>query len=283
MLDINQILTKINAKKIAGTKSSLDWGRSLMPYTADELNSLCYNRSELDSRALRNDHANFVASCASLSDGEREAVRTWLVKNYVEAAWYARGNPKTNPESAFGIRPRWTWDNFMSRLSGKNLSYLDVGPCHGLHSNLIYWYNYDGEFTYHAADILPAYLQLQVLSGVDARYFDATYMDLLDVYDEASMDVILCTEVIEHLKTDEATKVLTGCLKVLRPGGKMMISFPVDAKPFDYFQGIAFGHQQQPDLTQTQTLLKELGLNDQTYTKLFSGKTYQHVISGTKS
>lgn len=54
--------------------------------------------------------------------------------------------------------------------------------------------------------------------------------------DDNSFDVVLMTEVLEHLKTPEL--VIKECYRVLKPSGKMIITVPflnaVHADPYDY-------------------------------------------------
>jgi SAM-dependent methyltransferase len=56
-------------------------------------------------------------------------------------------------------------------------------------------------------------------------------------------DVILCTEVLEHLHTPE--KAISEMLRVLKPGGKLILTtrfmFPMHDVPHDYFRYTEYG------------------------------------------
>jgi SAM-dependent methyltransferase len=59
------------------------------------------------------------------------------------------------------------------------------------------------------------------LSQVAGR---ATALPLAD----ASFDLVLCVEVVEHLRADEREPALREMVRVLRPGGRLVLTFPAD-------------------------------------------------------
>lgn len=262
MSDANSILEKLNLKKI--THDLSEWSKGLCPYSSDELHDLCYHRDDHISNSLKDEHTSFLASYNGLSNTEKEELREWIFSKLAIPTW----------SKGFGIRPEWTWKNFLSKQKEES-TYLDVGPCHGLHSNIIYKEYYKCSFDCYAADILPVYLQLQTFFGIKTKFFDAQRMRLLDLYDPSSMDVVLFTEVLEHLSVEDGIKILLDLGKILRKDGQMMISFPVDARPFD---NEPFGHIHQPDVNKVFSCLEESGVRKKDYVKLWSGKTYQHVL-----
>jgi hypothetical protein len=67
--------------------------------------------------------------------------------------------------------------------------------------------------------------------------------------------------------------------KILSKNGSLFLSFPVDASPFN---AEPFGHIHQPDIDQVSSLLHKLGVKNHRYVKLWSGKTYQHVLMASK-
>lgn len=270
MEKIEEILRSVGADRLAcGIRS---WGETFCPYSEQELDSICFKRGIKESNTLRDQFKDFCQKYSSLDDSTRLILKDWAIKEFLFATWDSRD---------FGIRPKWTWKNFISKMETGS-SCLDIGPCHGIHSNLVYKHYYKPDLKFFSADVQVPYLQLQKICGVDSRFFDASHMRLETVYEEESMDFILFTEVLEHLTRDEGKNLITSICNVLKPGGKMMISFPVDAKPFDFFTGVPFGHQYQPDIGEVSDQMKNLGIENQEYTKLWSGKTYQHVIVGKK-
>lgn len=270
MEKIEDVLISIGAKRLIGGIRS--WGEKFCPYNDQEINSICFQRGKEESNHLKEEFDNFSELYSNLNDETKENLKKWAIEEFLVRAWNARD---------FGIRPRWTWENFISKLE-KGSSYLDVGPCHGIHSNLIYKYHYRSELNFLAAEVQVPYLQLQKICGIDSKFFDASHMNLASVYEEKSVDSILFTEVLEHLTQDEGRILINDMCKILKTGGKIMISFPVDAQPFDYFLGVPFGHQYQPNIDEVSNQMNESGIKSQLYTKLWSGKTYQHVIIGEK-
>jgi SAM-dependent methyltransferase len=261
--EIDSIFYKLNLQdKFTSCLSS--WTKALCPYTNEELHNLCYNRTSKISNELNYSHNHFLASYDELTLNEKETLKSWLLENLLKKSW----------KSGFGIRPEWTWNNFF-KAKKEGASYLDVGPCHGVHSNLIYKEYYKGNYEYHAVDILPAYLQLQTFFGIKTKYFDANKMSLCDLYDSKSMDLTLFSEVLEHLSQEDGEKIIVDLSIIMKKKGKLLLSFPVDASPFNQEP---FGHVYQPSVENILTLLEKVGFHNHEYTKLWSGKTHQHVI-----
>lgn len=47
-------------------------------------------------------------------------------------------------------------------------------------------------------------------------------------FEDASFDVVLCCETVEHLPRDARTPAFSEMFRVLRPGGRMVVTFPAD-------------------------------------------------------
>jgi SAM-dependent methyltransferase len=65
----------------------------------------------------------------------------------------------------------------------------------------------------------------------DARHTDAIGSVTQLPFEDASIDWVLCTEVIEHVEDDSAAAVELG--RVLKPGGYALISVPTPPAPHD--------------------------------------------------
>jgi ubiquinone/menaquinone biosynthesis C-methylase UbiE len=48
-------------------------------------------------------------------------------------------------------------------------------------------------------------------------------------FPDASFDVVVCAEVLEHIPAPDREPALGEMLRVLRPGGRMIVTFPADA------------------------------------------------------
>jgi SAM-dependent methyltransferase len=265
-MNTNDILTKLKTDIFFDLTS---WKKSLCPYSLNELSDFSYKRTDSISEGWKKNHIEFVKLYESLSIDEKNHIKNWLLDNLAIPTW----------NKGFGIRPKWTWENFLSKLNNKSLKYLDIAPCHGIHSNILYKEYFKGSFEYFSVEILPAYLELQTFFGINSSYFDAERMNLSEIYDESSMDVIIFSEVLEHLSLSDGTKLLEEISKILSKNGSLFLSFPVDASPFN---AEPFGHIHQPDIDEVSSLLHKFGVKNQQYVKLWSGKTYQHVLMASK-
>lgn len=69
---------------------------------------------------------------------------------------------------------------------------------------------------------------------IDPRV-DADYRDLSEVSD-ASRDVVVCFEMIEHVDLETAIGVVQGIRRVLKPGGRVFLSTPNIHHPWSYLR-----------------------------------------------
>lgn len=62
--------------------------------------------------------------------------------------------------------------------------------------------------------------------------FEVGIADDLDQFPAKSFDAIVSLDVIEHIEPSETINFLTSCLRVLKPGGRLLLRFPNGDSPF---------------------------------------------------
>jgi SAM-dependent methyltransferase len=117
---------------------------------------------------------------------------------------------------------RVTLDRFIARHASPRPT-LDIGA-------------QNGPYAAHFPNRLP----LDLRRGRGVRVIgDAQALGIAD----ASFDVVLCTEVLEHLP--EPQKAIDEIFRVLRPGGTLLLTtrflFPIHDAPHDYFRFTKYG------------------------------------------
>lgn len=88
--------------------------------------------------------------------------------------------------------------------------------------------------------LFPNRVALDITPGAGVRVLgDAQQLGIRD----ASFDVVLCTEVLEHLP--EPQRAIDEMFRVLRPGGTLLLTtrflFPIHDAPHDYFRYTKYG------------------------------------------
>jgi SAM-dependent methyltransferase len=117
---------------------------------------------------------------------------------------------------------RITLDRFIARHAS-NLLTLDIGAQNGPYASLF-----------------PRRIALDVQRGIGVQIIgDAQALGVRD----ASFDVLLCTEVLEHLP--EPQRAIDEMFRVLVPGGQLLLTtrflFPIHDAPHDYFRFTKYG------------------------------------------
>lgn len=123
----------------------------------------------------------------------------------------------------------------LGRHAGARGRALEVGPGSGLYLPLLAALFREA----YAADIEPAYLD-------HARELARRHPNLHPVVDDiarsrlpaGSFDLILCSEVVEHLA--ESAAAIAGMRRLLRPGGVLVLSTPQRYSPLELAARIAF-------------------------------------------
>lgn len=142
-----------------------------------------------------------------------------------------------NPTRRWLHRTRYHWiSERLTRLAaGRHAAALEVGPGSGVYVPLLA--RLFDRVT--VTDVHDAYLEA-------ARAIAAAHPNVRVVADDirapalpaASFDVVLCTEVIEHIV--ESRAALAGIRRLLRPGGVLVLSTPQRFSPLEVCSKIAF-------------------------------------------
>jgi ubiquinone/menaquinone biosynthesis C-methylase UbiE len=68
-------------------------------------------------------------------------------------------------------------------------------------------------------------------------------------FEDESFDAVLSCEMVEHLPAGDRTKALTEMFRVLRPGGRMVVTFPADeaARKLDSWLNRAYNKRHRKD------------------------------------
>lgn len=73
---------------------------------------------------------------------------------------------------------------------------------------------------------------LALVQVAQQQGFDVGVADDLDRYPPESIDSIISLDVIEHIDPSETINFLQSCLRVLKPGGSLLLRFPNGDSPF---------------------------------------------------
>jgi 2-polyprenyl-3-methyl-5-hydroxy-6-metoxy-1,4-benzoquinol methylase len=88
------------------------------------------------------------------------------------------------------------------------------------------------------ADVSEEFLKIaRTRYGGGDRTFIHMEPDVLEL-DSNSFDVVTCIEVIEHMEEEQANRLLGEMLRVLRPGGALLMSTPNYASPWPIVENL---------------------------------------------
>jgi len=122
------------------------------------------------------------------------------------------------------FRDLWVLDRLQTHLPDVlSPTLLDVGagpsPYGDIARNLGYLYRSQDFSSYTPGDSVPG------LHNDAWEYPEHTYVcDITEIPDEAISDVVLCTEVLEHVP--DPVRAFERMAKLLKPGGKQIITVP---------------------------------------------------------
>jgi SAM-dependent methyltransferase len=156
-------------------------------------------------------------------------------------ARYASGGPASVPESLSGLRPRAP---YLRRLvarhfpADRDAAILDVGCGHGA---LLHFAREAGYCNLAGVDVSAEQVEAARRLGIEGVE-QGDLMDALRELPEASRDVVVSFDLIEHLDRDELLDFVDAVHRVLRPGGLWIVHAPNAESPL-------FGRTRYGDLT----------------------------------
>lgn len=132
-------------------------------------------------------------------------------------------------------RRDWIIDTLERYANKGNRTALEVGPGSGLYLPILA--KLFDEVT--ASDVEDSYLKhaskfTKEFSNISLIIDDITDSNL----PEASFDLILCSEVVEHIK--DSVSAISGMHRLLKPGGTLMLDTPQRYSPLELIAKIAF-------------------------------------------
>lgn len=271
--NIGKTLESIFAKDIAcGYKG---WGQSkLCPYKNSQLEYFIdQTKDQLKGEQSRYDA--FLKHYHGLDFPTKKRLKEWAKSEFTEKTWSA----------GIGPRPDWTWKHVLSKINDSKTrkSFLDIGSCHGLHGILHFKEFRNANFDFYSCELLPAYLKLHTVFGVDARMWHSKHSSLKNLFEGETFDIVACTEVIEHLTDEDEKNLLQDFKYIVRPGGTVYITYPIDAAvKKTNLKEDPLGHRHQPILKDVISRLgDEFEIKNQD-SRIKSGRHEQQAIIAIK-
>jgi len=145
------------------------------------------------------------------------------LRSYHEQYWYARN----------------VLEKFLGITNTKQISICEVGPAEG---GALKYFNENGHHCYGIEYSEVRYdnsLKLNKNRDIHFLRGDITKPDSFQSQIDSFMDIVICRDVIEHIDTDQKYIALQNMSALLKPGGKMFVSFPPKYSPYAGHQQVA--------------------------------------------
>lgn len=165
----------------------------------------------------------------------------------------------------------------------KNASILDVGGYTA--DNLKFWKlskENTRKLDYHVADYDTEAGKIATKRGAKYHYYDLNLDNLLDLFPKKKFDLIICTEVLEHLL--DPHRQMRYFQKLLKKNGRLIISLPNENTIFhriyallglgiDQYPFVLYKHLHFPTVKQSEDFVKN-------YFQLVGKKYYMNFGGG---
>ena len=181
-----------------------------------------------------------------------DTYRTRIYDHYVEARGVSLA-----PLTLAGLSPRAPYLRRLVREhfpADKNAAVLDLGCGHGA---LLHFARETGYTDLRGVDGSPQQVAAARRLGIEG-VVEGDLRDTLASQTDASLDVVVAFDVIEHFTRDELLPFVDQVHRVLKPGGRWIIHVPNGESPF--FGTIRFGDLTH-ELAFTRTSLAQLLLS----------------------
>lgn len=153
-------------------------------------------------------------------------MRERIYSQYVDA-WEESGAP--DGVAGFNVRAASLKGLIQHHFpADRNASVLDLGCGHGA---LLYFAGQAGYKNLRGIDASLQQLEVAAKLGIDCIE-EGDLMEVLANTPEASQDVVIAFDVIEHFTKDELIDFVDAVLRVLKPGGSWIIHVPNAESPF---------------------------------------------------
>lgn len=155
-----------------------------------------------------------------------DTYRTRIYRHYVQARAQALA-----PDTVAGLAPRAPALHKLVRQhfpADRNAAVLDLGCGHGA---LLHFARAAGYTNLRGVDGSPEQVAAARRLGIDGVE-EGDLRDALAAQPDASLDVVVAFDVIEHFTRDELLPFVDEVRRVLKPGGRWIIHVPNGESPF---------------------------------------------------
>jgi len=211
-------------------------------YSIEEL-KFFMNLGQHRANIFAESHKEFLKKYESLSTEEKNFLKDYTITNFVNPQWI-RG--KMNPADP---DPNLRLKMITEKLKdfSESCSILEIGSHHGLAGCLSYFIPNRIKAKLFTCDLLDLNNQYLRFLGIETQFWDSKNIKLEKIYKQDFFDAVVCTEVLEHLDASCEYMLLNNVHKIIKPGGRLLLSFPKWARPENYSVNVdPLGHRRQP-------------------------------------
>ena len=154
-----------------------------------------------------------------------------IYRNRIYNAYLTGRCELAEPLIAADLRPRQPYLRWLIHAcipADRDVAIMDIGCGHGA---VVFALQEAGYRNVHGVDVSPEQVQAAARLGIRG-VTQGDLMTTLRAAADASLDVLIAFDVIEHFTKDELIQVVDEVLRVLKPGGRWVIHVPNGESPF---------------------------------------------------